>query len=160
MLFIRQAEARDASLLVTMTHEFAEFERLPVKVSEQDLLRDGFGPSPKFQMLITEWNGEPAGYAMYFNFYSSFEGRTGIYLEDVYVRRQHRGKGIGKAVIVHLAQIALKENYCGVRWQVLDWNTPAIEFYRKLGAESLDDRRVFSLHGDAMLRVAGGATGR
>lgn len=154
MLSIRQADARDASLLLTLIHEFAEFERLPVKVTREDLLRDGFGPQPKFHALITEWNGTAIGYAMFFESYSSFDGCTAIYLEDVYVRSSHRGKGIGRAVIAHLAALAVKENYSSVRWQVLDWNAPAIEFYRNLGAELLDDRKVFALRREAMLRMA------
>ena len=154
MLSIRQASASDAALLVQLIHEFAEFERLPVRVREGDLLRDGFGPQPKFHMLIVEWDGAPTGYAMFFECYSSFEGSAAIYLEDIYVRPAYRGKGIGKAVLAHLAAMAVKENLCGVRWQVLDWNTPAIDFYQKLGAEMWADRRVFSLHGEAMARLA------
>jgi len=154
MLSIRQADASDVTLLATLIHEFAEFERLPVRVTEQDLFRDGFGPQPRFHMLITEWNGAPAGYAMFFHCYSSFEGRAAIYLEDVYVRTQYRGKGIGKAVIGYLAEMAAKDSLCGVRWQVLDWNAPAIEFYRRLGAQLQEDRKVFSLEGQALLRLA------
>lgn len=154
MLSIRQAEASDVGLLATMIYEFAEFERLPVRVTEEDLRRDGFGPQPRFHMLITEWDGTAAGYAMFFHCYSSFEGRAAIYLEDVYVRSQFRGKGIGKAVIRYLAEMAAKENFCGVRWQVLDWNTLAIEFYRGLGAQLQEDRKVFSLEGQALLRLA------
>ena len=138
-----------------LIHEFAEFERLPITVTEEDLLRDGFGEQPRFRVLMAEWNGQPAGYAIFFDYYSTFDGRAGLFLEDVYVRDVYRGKGIGKSLLAQIAVIARKEHCFGVRWQVLDWNTPAIDFYRKLGATFLDDRRNVSLHGDALERVAG-----
>ena len=155
MLLIRPAEVSDVPLLNILIHEFAEFERLPITVTEEDLLRDGFGEQPRFRVLMAEWNGQPAGYAIFFDYYSTFDGRAGLFLEDVYVRDVYRGKGIGKSLLAHIAVIARKEHCFGVRWQVLDWNTPAIDFYRKLGATFLDDRRNVSLHGDALERVAG-----
>ena len=155
MLSIRPAEVSDVPLLNILIHEFAEFERLPITVTEEDLLRDGFGEQPRFRVLMAEWNGQPAGYAIFFDYYSTFDGRAGLFLEDVYVRDVYRGKGIGKSLLAHIAVIARKEHCFGVRWQVLDWNTPAIDFYRKLGATFLDDRRNVSLHGDALERVAG-----
>ena len=85
-------------------------------------------------MLVAEWDGKPAGYAFFFDYYSTFEGRAGMFLEDLYVREQYRGKGIGKALLAEVATIAQQENCFGVRWQVLDWNTPAIEFYRQIWA--------------------------
>ncbi len=154
MLLIRPATASDVPVLKTLIHEFAEFERLPVTVSEASLLRDGFGTGPKFRVLMAEWNGDAAGYAFFFDYYSTFEGRSGLFLEDVYVRQLYRGKQIGKALLTRVAAIAREENRFGVRWQVLDWNTPAIEFYRKLGAEFLDDRRTLGLQGDALERLA------
>jgi GNAT superfamily N-acetyltransferase len=154
MLSIRPATASDVPVLKTLIHEFAEFERLPVTVSEASLLRDGFGTGPKFRVLMAEWNGDAAGYAFFFDYYSTFEGRSGLFLEDVYVRQLYRGKQIGKALLTRVAAIAREENRFGVRWQVLDWNTPAIEFYRKLGAEFLDDRRTLGLQGDALERLA------
>ena len=89
-----------------LIHEFAEFEHLPVAVTEADLLRDGFGEQPKFRVLIAEWDGQPAGYALFFDYYSTFEGRAGFFLEDIYVRDQFRGKGIGKALLARVAAIA------------------------------------------------------
>ncbi len=154
MLSIRPATASDVPVLKTLIHEFAEFERLPVTVSEASLLRDGFGTGPKFRVLMAEWNGDAAGYAFFFDYYSTFEGRSGLFLEDVYVRQLYRGKQIGKALLTRVAAIAREENRFGVRWQVLDWNAPAIEFYRKLGAEFLDDRRTLGLQGDALERLA------
>jgi GNAT superfamily N-acetyltransferase len=157
MLSIRPARASDVPLLNALIHEFAAFERLPVTVTEEDILRDGFGEHPRFRILIAEWDGQIAGYAFFFGYYSTFEGRAGLFLEDIYVRNQYRGKGIGKALLARVAAIARDEHCFGVRWQVLDWNTPAIEFYRKLGAEFLDDRKNVSLQGAALERVAGSA---
>ena len=159
MLLIRPANASDVPLLNTLIHEFAEFEHLPVTVTEAGLLRDGFCERPRFRVLIAEWDGEPAGYAFFFDYYSTFEGRAGLFLEDIYVREQCRGKEIGKALLARVAAISRAENCFGVRWQVLDWNTPAIDFYRKLGAEFLDDWKTVNLQGDALERLAGNAAG-
>ena len=157
MLSIRPAHASDVPALKTMIHEFAEFERLPVAATEASLLRDGFGERPKFRVVMAEWNGQAAGYAFFFDYYSSFEGRAGLFLEDIYVRDQYRGKGIGKALLAWVASIARQQNCFGVRWQVLDWNTPAIEFYKNLGATFLDDWKTVSLDGEALEQVAGSA---
>jgi GNAT superfamily N-acetyltransferase len=154
MLSIRSATARDVPVLRTLIHEFAEFEHLPVSVSEASLLRDGFGERPKFRVLMAEWDGQPAGYAFFFDYYSTFEGRAGIFLEDIYVRERYRGKQIGRALLARVAAVAREENRFGVRWQVLDWNTPAIEFYRKLGADFLDEGKTVGLQGDAFERLA------
>jgi GNAT superfamily N-acetyltransferase len=155
MLSIRPANKSDVSLLNTLIHEFAEFERLPVTVTEGDLLRDGFGEQPRFRVLLAEWEGQPAGYAFFFDYYSTFEGRAGLFLEDIYVRDQFRGKGIGKALLARVAGVA-REGCCfGVRWQVLDWNAPAIQFYEKLGATFLDEWKTVNLQGEALERVAG-----
>ena len=154
MLSIRPANAGDVPRLNVLIHEFAEFEHLPVTVTEANLLRDGFGEQPRFRVLVAEWDAQPAGYAFFFGYYSTFEGRAGLFLEDIYVREQYRGKEIGKALLARVAAIARAENCFGVRWQVLEWNTPAIEFYRKLGAEFLDERRTVNLQGDALERLA------
>ena len=160
MLSIRPANAGDVPVLKTLIHEFAAFERLPVTVTEASLLRDGFGERPRFRVLMAEWDGQPAGYAFFFDYYSTFEGRAGLFLEDIYVREQYRGKKIGKVLLARVAAIAREENCFGVRWQVLDWNTPAIDFYRMLGAEFLDEWKTVSLQGDALERLAEGAPGR
>lgn len=154
MLSIRPANAGDVSMLNTLIHEFAEFERLPIAATEAGLLRDGFSGSPKFRVLLAEWSGQPVGYAFFFDYYSSFEGRAGLFLEDIYVRDQYRGKGIGKALLARVASIAKGQKCFGVRWHVLDWNTPAIEFYKGLGATFLDDWKTISLDGDALERMA------
>jgi GNAT superfamily N-acetyltransferase len=157
MLSIRPVNAGDVPVLNTLIHEFAEFERLPIAATEAGLLRNGFSESPKFRVLMAEWEGRAAGYAFFFDYYSSFEGRAGLFLEDIYVRDQYRGKGIGKALLARVASIAREQNCFGVRWQVLDWNTPTIEFYKGLGATFLDDWQTISLDGDALERMAGGA---
>ena len=157
MLAIRPADAGDVSILDTLIHELAEFEHLPVEANEAGLLRDGFGEAPKFRALLAEWEGQPAGYALFFDYYSSFEGRPGLFLEDIYIRGRYRGKGIGKALLAHVAAVAREKNFFGVRWQVLDWNTRAIEFYKELGATFLDDWKTVSLDGNALDIVAGGA---
>ena len=157
MLSIRPAHASDVPTLNTLIHEFAEFERLPVVATEAALLRDGFCESPKFRVLLAEWDGQPAGYALFFNYYSSFEGRAGLFLEDIYVRDQYRGKGIGKKLLGGVASLARQQNCFGVRWQVLDWNTPAIEFYKSLGATFLDEWKTVSLDGDALEHLASAA---
>src|ERR1700751_4976096 len=138
MLSIRSASAIDIPLLNILIHEFAAFERLPAAITEQQLLRDGFGPQPKFRVLLAEWDHEPAGYAFFFDYYSSFEGPA-IFLEDIYVRDQYRGKGIGKALLTRVAALAQQQGGVALRWQVLDWNTPAINFYKDLGADFLEE---------------------
>src|SRR5215831_7770242 len=129
MLRIRQAVVADISLLLEMIIEFATFEKLleHVAVTRDSLRRDGFGAQPRFHAMILEWNGAPAGYVMTYPFYSSFAG-PGLFLEDIYVRDAFRGKGIGKAVMAEVAAMALREGYWGLRWEVLNWNQPAIDF--------------------------------
>jgi len=120
-------------------------------------VRDGFGPLPKFRAVIAQWNGEPVGYAIFFEFYSSFQGRAGLFLDDIFVRPAFRKHGIGTALIKHVAGIAWKEKYFCMRWEVLDWNKPAIEFYNNLGATFLDEWKPAILIGDALEAAAKGA---
>lgn len=157
MLSIRPAKAGDVPVLNTLIHEFADFEHLPVEATEAGLLRDGFSESPKFHVLMAEWDRQPAGYALFLDYYSTFAGRAGLFLEDIYVRDQYRGKGIGKALLARVAAVAREQHCFGVRWQVLDWNTPAIQFYESLGATFLDDWKTVNLDGDALELVAGSA---
>src|SRR5207244_9221267 len=116
--------------------------------------RDGFGPSPRYFSLVAEWDGAPAGFAFYFHTYSTWLGRWGLYLEDLFVRPAFRGRGIGKALLVELARIGVAEKIGRVNWQVLDWNTPAIEFYERLGARRLVEWESFRLAGEALERLA------
>ncbi|HMJ22447.1 MAG TPA: GNAT family N-acetyltransferase [Terriglobales bacterium] len=154
MLAIRPAHAGDVSVLNMLIRELAQFERLPASVTDVSLLRDGFGEHTKFRALIAEWDAHSAGYALFFDYYSTFEGRAGLFLEDLYVRDLYRGKGIGKALLARVAAVAQQENCFGVRWQVLDWNTPAIHFYNQLGARFLDEWKTVSLQGEALQQVA------
>jgi GNAT superfamily N-acetyltransferase len=156
MLSIRPATAEDVPLLSTMIHELAEYERLDheTNVTEEGLRRDGFGPHPKFRVLLAESDGQAAGYAFFFEFYSSFQGRAGLFLDDIFVRPQFRKQGIGRALLGHVAGIAWKEKYFCVRWEVLDWNTPATDFYRNLGAVFLDEWKAVCLIGDPLQAVA------
>jgi GNAT superfamily N-acetyltransferase len=155
MLNVRPATKNDAPLLRNLIHELADFERLAHEtiITEEDVVRDGFGPTPKFRTLIAEWDGQPAGYALFFEFYSSFQGRAGLFLEDIFVRPQYRKHGIGSELLAQVARIAWEEDYFCLRWEVLDWNSTAIEFYRKLGAEFLDEWKAVCLIGDALQAV-------
>ena len=156
MLAIRPATANDVTLLTALIHELAEFEHLAneVSVTEEDIARDGFGTAPKFRAVIAEWDGQVAGYAVFFEFYSSFQGRAGLFLDDLFVRPDFRKHGIGKALIAHVAGVAWKEKYFCMRWEVLDWNTQAIDFYTRLGAVFLDEWKPVCLIGDALEAVA------
>jgi len=156
MLTIRPATPADVPLILEFIRGLAEYEREPqaAVATAADLLRDGFGPEPKFRVDIAEWSGEPAGFAFYFWNYSTWQGRPGLYLEDLFVRPQFRGKGIGKALLVHLARVALKNNCGRLVWQVLDWNTPAIEFYESLGAETMKEWLTMRVAGEALVRLA------
>jgi GNAT superfamily N-acetyltransferase len=156
MLSIRAAIVNDASLLKSLICELAEYERERDRVvtTEADLVRDGFGPQPKFRALIAECDGQAAGYALFFGFYSTWEGRPGLFLEDLFVRETFRGKGIGRALLAKVAGIAQRENCYGVRWEVLDWNQPAIDFYKRLGATFLDQWKSVLLTGEALERAA------
>jgi len=159
MLRIRAAHVDDIPLLRKMILEFATFERLEkfVTVTEETLVRDGFGSRQSYRVLLPEWDGKLAGYAFFFGFYSSFQG-PGMFLEDIYVREEFRGKGIGKALMAEVAAITLREGFWAMRWEVLDWNQPAIDFYKKLGATFLDDWKEVRLSGDSLKRLVESAT--
>lgn len=156
MLKIRPATPADVPLILDFIRELAEYEREPqaAVATQADLLRDGFGPEPKFRVDIAEWSGEPAGFALYFWNYSTWQGKPGLYLEDLFVRPHFRGKGIGKALLVHLARVAVKNNCGRLVWQVLDWNTPSIEFYNSLGAETMKEWLTMRVTGESLVRLA------
>jgi GNAT superfamily N-acetyltransferase len=154
MLTIRFAALDDVPLLRNMIYEFAAFERLSASITNETLARDGFGPRPRFRVLLAEWDGRAAGYAFFFDYYSSFDGRM-IFLEDIFVRAQFRGKDLGRALFARLAAIALENDCHGVMFNVLDWNKAAIDFYRKLGAEFLDEWKTVCLRGSALQAIAG-----
>jgi len=157
MLTLRPAEPRDAALLLALVRELAEYEKAPQEVTatEADFLRDGFGPRPRFEAVVAEWEGQPAGFALWFYSYSTWQGRHGLYLEDLFVRPALRGKGIGKALLVHLAGIAAAQGCGRYQWQVLDWNTPSIRFYEALGARKLPEWLTMRVSAPDIARLAG-----
>jgi GNAT superfamily N-acetyltransferase len=159
MLSIRSATVKDAALLATMILELAEYEHLAheAAVTPESVARDGFGPKPKFRAVIAELDGKPAGYAVFFEFYSTFQARAGLFLDDIYVRPPLRKQGIGQAILAHVAKIAWDEKYFCMRWEVLDWNKPAIDFYNRLGAVFLDEWKAVMLIGDSLESVASSA---
>jgi GNAT superfamily N-acetyltransferase len=158
---IRAATKADVGEILRLVHALAAYEREPnaVKATEEDLLRHGFGETPYFECLIAEWDGQPVGFALYFYDYSTWLGQPGLYLEDVFVDPPFRGKGLGKALLQRLAAIALEKGCTRLKWEVLDWNQPAIDFYASLGAEFLDTWRNVRVSGDALRKLAtcGGA---
>jgi GNAT superfamily N-acetyltransferase len=166
MLKIRAAVREDIPLILQFIRELAEYEHEPesARATEADLLRDGWGPQPKFHCVIAEWaddnqpNGaaalQPAGFALYFNNYSTWRGRPGLFLEDLFVRPSFRRKGIGRGLLLHLAQIAVRENYGRYEWQVLDWNRPARDFYESLGAKLMSQWLLMRVEGEALERMA------
>jgi GNAT superfamily N-acetyltransferase len=154
-LRIRPAVVSDAALLRTMIRELAEFEHELelVTISEEELERDGFGENPRFRALIADWHEQPAGYALFFGYYSTWVG-PGLFLEDLFVRELFRGRGIGKALLAAVARIAVEEQCYGIHWEVLDWNEKAIGLYKALGAEFRDQWRPVLLAGEALRRLA------
>lgn len=154
---IRPATREDAGLILRFIHALAVYEREPdaVVATEETILEHGFGPKPYFECMIAECDGAPAGFAFYFFDYSTWLGKPGLYLEDIFVDPEFRGRGIGRALLERLAQIALERGCARMKWEVLDWNEPAIEFYRAMGAEFLDEWRNVRLSGDALRKLAG-----
>ena len=157
MVNIRPAIRDDAALILELIRGLAEYERAPVAVvaTEVDIVRDGFSGEPRFYCVIAEWDGVPAGFAFYFFHYSTWLGKAGLYLEDLFVKPELRGKGIGKALLVHLAQLAVRESCYGMRWQVLDWNQPAIDFYERLGAKLMREWLEVRISGESLRALAG-----
>jgi len=157
MLTLRPAVPADAPLILQYIRELAEYEREPEAViaTEEDIHRQAFSEHPLVRVALAEWNGEAAGFALWFLNFSTWEGRPGLYLEDLYVRPSFRGHGIGKALLQHLAALAVKEGWTRFTWQVLDWNTPAIEFYEAQGAKVLRPWLTCRVEGEALRRLAG-----
>jgi GNAT superfamily N-acetyltransferase len=156
MLHIRPAEAADVRVILRLIRSLADYEREPqaVTATEADLLRDGFGERPLFHVVLAEWKGAPVGFAFYFFNYSTWQGKPGLYLEDLFVEPGYRGYGIGKALLVHLAQIAVTRGCGRFQWQVLDWNEPAIRFYEKMGAAVLREWLTVRVADEALARLA------
>ena len=156
MLTLRPAVPLDVGEILQLIRDLAAYEREPAAAiaTEADILRDGFSENPRFKVVIAEWDGQVAGFAFYFYNYSTWQGRPGLYLEDLFVRPEHRGRGIGKALLVHLAGIALREGCTRYQWQVLDWNVDAIGFYEKLGAEVQRQWLTVRVEGEGIARMA------
>jgi GNAT superfamily N-acetyltransferase len=152
---IRPALPDDAATIATLIGELAAYEKLAheAQATAEDIRRSLFGPRPFAEALIAEADGEPVGFALFFHNFSTFRGRPGIYLEDLFVRPEHRGKGLGKALLAQLARLAVERGCGRLEWAVLDWNEPSIAFYRSLGARAMDEWTVYRLDGEALERL-------
>jgi len=155
-LSIRPARPGEASLVFQFVRELAEYEKLEREVQATEAMIDAalFGEQPRVFCDIAEWDGEPVGFAVWFLNFSTFSGRPGIYLEDIFVRPAFRGRGVGKSLMVHLARKCVENGWARLQWSVLDWNTPSIEFYKSLGGVLLDEWTVVRVSGDALTRLA------
>jgi GNAT superfamily N-acetyltransferase len=159
-LSIRRARSDEVGLVLALVRELADYEKLlhEVVATEAQIAQALFGKDPRLFCDIAEWNGEPAGFAAWFVNFSTFAGRHGIYLEDLFVRPHLRGKGIGKALLVHLAKECVANDWSQLQWAVLDWNAPSIAFYKSLGAVMMDEWTLARLTGSALASLAKGAS--
>lgn len=157
-LHIRPVSENDVALLLTLIKELATYERLADQVvATEHVLRESlFGTPPTAEALIAYLGEEPVAYAIWFYNFSSFTGRPGLYIEDIYVRPQARGSGVGKALLLHLARLAKRRSCARMEWAVLDWNESAISFYRGLGARPMDEWTIFRLDARDLSRLAEG----
>jgi GNAT superfamily N-acetyltransferase len=157
-LTLRAATAADVPVVLELIRGLAEYERLlhECVATEEQLRETLFGERPQAEVVIAEWEGAPAGFALFFHNYSTFLARRGLYLEDLFVKPEHRGHGIGRALLVHLAQLAVARGCGRFEWSVLDWNAPAIGFYRALGAVPMDEWTIMRVSGDALTQLAAG----
>jgi GNAT superfamily N-acetyltransferase len=155
LLTVRIATVADVALIRRLIIELATYEKELhlVCTTEADIERDGFGDNPQFRVLIGEWHGKPVGFAVFFHYYSTWRG-TGLYLEDLFVLPEFRGRGIGTALLASVARAAVQEGRVFVRWAVLDWNQPAIDMYKSLGAHFLNDWRPVLLMGEDLRKLA------
>src|SRR6476620_5877987 len=155
-LLIRRARPGEAGLVLSFVRELAEYEKLlhEMEATEADIDAALFGANPRLFCEIAEWKGEPVGFAVWFLNFSTFSGKAGLYLEDLFVRPAHRGKGIGKALMIHLAKKCAPNGWGHFQLAVLDWNTPSIDFYKSLGAEMLDEWTGVRVSGAALARLA------
>jgi len=153
---IRTATPEDVPIILQLIHDLATYERAPdeVTATEEQLNQVLFGPRPAAEVVLALEGDAPVGFAVFFHNFSTWLGRPGLYLEDLFVKPEERGKGYGRALLVHLARIA-RDRGCGrMEWAVLDWNEPAIQFYRALGAKPMHEWTVFRLRRDEILRLA------
>jgi GNAT superfamily N-acetyltransferase len=158
---IRPAAPHETSLVLEFIRELARYERLEqeVSASEAELSAALFGDRRYAEVIFACSGGIPVGFALFFHNFSTFKGRPGIYLEDLFVRPEARGRGIGKALLAYLARTALERRCARLEWAVLDWNEPSIRFYRNLGALSMDEWRIFRLTGAPLEQLAAGGAG-
>jgi GNAT superfamily N-acetyltransferase len=152
---IRPARRDEAAIILQLIKDLAEYEKAPdeVKATEKEILETIFAENPKVFCDFVEVDGDIAGMAIWFLNYSTWQGKHGIYLEDLYVRPEYRGRGYGKALLQHLASICIERGYGRFQWWVLDWNSPAIEFYRSLGAEAMSEWTVYRVSDEPLRRL-------
>lgn len=155
-LSIRPATPADLPLIAQFIRDLADYEKLAheVRFDEAKLGENLFGPRPYAEVLIGELDGSPQGFALFFHNFSTFEGKPGIYLEDLFVRPEARGSGLGKALLAHLAGLVVERDCARLEWSVLDWNAPAIGFYQSIGARLMDEWTVMRVDGDALTKLA------
>jgi len=153
---IRSATKTDVAQILAFIRALAVYERAPdaVVATEEGLLRDGFGPNPYYSCLIAEHDGQPAGFALFFYNYSTWMGQPGIYLEDLFVLPEFRGRGIGKALLTSVAARAVERGCTRLFWHVLDWNQPAIDFYKTLGARPLVEWTRMEVSDEPLIALA------
>src|SRR5882757_9005514 len=158
-LTIRRARPDEAGLVLSLVRELADYEKLlqEVEATEPDIADALSGGNPRLFCDIAEWEGDVAGFAVWFVNFSTFAGRPGLYLEDLFVRPALRGNGIGKALLAHLAKTCVANGWSRLQWAVLDWNTPSIEFYKSLGADMMDEWTICRVSGTALSMLAEGA---
>ena len=152
---IRSARREDVGVILQLIRDLAEYEKAPNEVvaTESELVATIFDENPKVFCDLIEVDGEIVGMAIWFLNYSTWQGKHGIYLEDLFIKPEYRGRGFGKALLVHLASICNERGYGRFQWWVLDWNSPAIEFYRALGAEAMSEWTVYRVSGDPLRRL-------
>lgn len=154
---LRPATELDLDTVIELIHALADYEREPqaVKLDRETLRGHLFGPRPYAEVILAETDaGESAGFALFFHNFSTWEGRPGLYLEDLFVRPQFRGRGFGKALLVELAGLALERRCARLEWSVLDWNEPSIQFYKALGAQPMDEWTVYRISGEGLAALA------
>jgi len=152
---IRDATKDDVPLILSFIRELAEYEKLldEVVATEANVTETLFGKTPRAEVIIAEQNGGPVGFALFFHNYSTFIGGPGIYLEDLYVRPEARGRGVGRALLAHLADTTISRGCARLEWAVLDWNAPAIAFYERMGATVMPDWRLCRITGEPLARL-------
>ena len=157
MVSLRSATAADVPQILAYIQGLADYEKLThaCVATEESLRQTLFGPRPYAEVILGEYDGAPAGFALFFHNYSTFRAAPGIYLEDLYVLPERRGHGVGKALLKQLARLAVERGCARLEWSVLDWNAPAIDFYKSLGAESQDEWTIFRVTGEALTTLAG-----